>query len=379
MTKEIDRSSPQDPQEPQDQSKRDFLRMALISTATTAVEATIRPIGASIDLLARNGFLGEGHPLQRVATLERLVRMIEFDPHNEEKRETLVSWFKFNAAELYGPIVREPFAIGQGEPIASKFSRHFLYGFGSPYNLMAEYAKSWQEFYQKIGTEKILTAEDPSPDGAPVIRNPVDAVRLHTERTLTRVLYHQLFPQTPAIDYSIVLTPKNILSVKAVTGAYDQVPGRENQDLWRALHYWTITISGNPVIHGPFSPVQRLSVYGKELPDFYKITLINPLFELYDRYDFGDVRKIHTKTIGDGLKDVLQFIKFNEGKRIGTLIGQEKLADLYNTVLEIGHADGLRLVKYGFAHDFDVVGSMRFNHPLVFYASDEVIRSTFPE
>ena len=335
-------------------------------------EVTFRPLGSTVDFLARHGLLGEGHPYQRLARLEGLMQMIELDPLNTEKKETLVSWLKFNAAELYGPVAKDAFAVGQGEPTAAHFVRHFLYGNGRPYNVMPEYADSWFNFYQKAGTRKALK-EDPSEETEPLVDSSNRAIQLQAERAFTRGFYHQIFPDNPPVSNEFEWQPDGDIKVSTVVGAYDQIPGgRENQDMWRTLHYYTLKVIGQPKFEELQNMDQR-SAPGVELPYYSRITLENPSLEVFDKYDFGDFRKTHTTTIGGAIKDLLQFIGFNDRKRIGNLVGQDKLAALYDMPLEIGHEDGVRVVKYGFADEFTVTGNEKLDRPFVFFARENIV------
>lgn len=235
---------------------------------------------------------------------------------------------------------------------------------------MSEYGRSWLEFYNRGGTKKTLP-EDPSSELEPVVTNSDDAISLHTQRSITRALYHQLFPDEPGIDYDVSLSQNNSLQVKVVTGSYDQVPGRENHDLWRALHYYTLKVSGNSDISGPFRPNMQLSQQSTKLKDYYRIILNNPKIDLYDRYDFGDVRKVQNTTVGSVINDFLIAVNFKEVERVRKAIGN---TTFWNEPLQIGHEDGLRLVEYDLARNFDVIGSIAPKKPLEFYASDDIVR-----
>lgn len=81
-------------------TRRGALKLGGGAIGLLAIEKTFEPLGGLIDWAARNGWLAEGHPAQRMAKVEHIINLIISDPKSEEKRDLLSSWIKFNGEEL---------------------------------------------------------------------------------------------------------------------------------------------------------------------------------------------------------------------------------------------------------------------------------------
>lgn len=348
-------------------TRRDFLTLVGALTGVAVANEVVKPIerisGIFGDFVES---AGEGNVIQRKAVFDRITREIELDPTNHEKIEVLVSWLKFNGAEYYGSV--------SGEPTAALLVRHFLYGDGTTIDITDQYSQSWLDFYRLATTRKMMN-EDPSPDLRPVVSSTEEALRLCTERSLTnRFLYG--FEHDPPISTEITKLSEGRVRFGAVVGAYDDSPSRENPDIWRALHYYTVSLEGRPVLTGPMVFDTSLSTKpdGK-LPDYYEVRMGEARFRLFDRYDFADSRKTHMAYVSDVIKSAVVAMGWVDEKRLVKLVGREQLSRIYDMPLTIGHGDGIRLVKHGYAKEFDVTGEKVLKNCSFYVPKDAIQRS----
>lgn len=315
-------------------------RRALIAgTALTAVFAAAKPLERVLDWLSESGFTSEGNLLQRKMVFEQLCTNLSRNP-SEDNKQLLVSWLKFNAAQLYAQSV--------GWKMTSKAMTHFLYGKGE----IADLSEELNEGFKQNGTnyfESVLISDIENLSGIDIEKWPAHMKKLLEE--------FREFKQKKSESMDIEFQVRN-------TALYLFEDGDE-------VHLDDVLFS---FCRADAKGKGRLILPNEGKDDYRKTVLELSDFLLEDRYDWHgpkldryQLRSVLFPVLRRfGVKDPEQYL---EG-----LLGKETSNRLLDVpFVDFDHAEGELLVRNGVATvfnmraSFNVSKTLKINWPEQFF------------
>ncbi len=311
---------------PPNPSRRKFIKGLAAVAAVEIVSAAglgTGPIGHLGEYLTSLAKLPEGNITQRLGRFERLAHLVAQEP-SEENKYLAAAWVKFNLAEVY--------AASSGLPLSSQLAKHFLYGLGETVDI--------SERYKKI----ILSeAANPPPQSQEVAD---DLISGYFEFNLNAAPSLHLVNREDMKSIHERRAP-SVLALRALVQS-------ETRDLRTALHSHTVSISGQ---------TKRAD---ERIADT-AITLDNPTFAIYDRYDWED------KIDGPGVdinthQAAIQFLTKlgvdNPEKKLADMLGEQNVTELTKHGWRLSDREGAVLAQRGFAREFDVRANISSSKPI---------------
>lgn len=323
----------------QKRSRRDVLRLMALAGSAAAVELAFKPIENLTEWAEYLGLLPEGNIYQRAKIFGKISKSIlgsKTPQEREENIQALTAWLKFNAVEYYGKI--------KNYHLASTLVRHFLFGRATsegkaePVDISKIFTRSVREEIQRHEVERITEEQ---------------ALEKFFGRTLNHTLY-----SLPFVDYphqTEGLTKESLETGQTGGRVKIQTLALWNLDVPPDIHYSLHLY--NLGCEGVVQNVARTEEVG------YQVTLENPQLTIYDIYDWDLASTVEEEIkLGENLMLFTNHLLYQMGirepdKKMMALLGEERLAELYQAKLSVSDKDGALLAEKGLGHEFEVGGS----------------------
>ncbi len=279
--------------------------------------------------LKRQLELIDGKPSQQIRTFVKLLDYIKKEGLDNDKRNLIVAWIKFNLVAEWGDLNNYEFA--------TRCVRHFLYGKG---DLLAA-----DLFITSLHRHVGFKGESPMDTMARIVGEEIQAIYTSSEADLP------ISVEEIRRCYESGLPKKVDLRIVTAGG------GSMGPDFLYAMNRFTLKVSGDMT-------VEKVVKEGKT---FMEVRIPRYNIGFNDVYDWlkGSLSETGPR-IGMVLDNFLyNVLGLEKGlTRLKTIIGEEIFSDFYNTrPITIKDGDGALLVAHDFAHSFRIKGGIEVTDP----------------